>query len=70
MTILLITVVFALGSIFGLLLGHSFKKYVGVINISESGDGKKLYLLEVNGDPENLDQHKSVSFKVVSSQPY
>lgn len=42
------------------------KKYSGHISISEKPDGGKLYLLELDGDPEDIDQMKHVTFRVGS----
>lgn len=48
----------------------SDERYAGQIVLMES-EGKKLYSLELNGDPEDLDQMKEVTFKVgpLSSNP-
>lgn len=40
-------------------------KYGGVINVDETDD-KKNFSLVVHGDPEAIDQHKEVLFKVNS----
>lgn len=38
--------------------------YDGDAVVSTMSDGKKLYSLELNGDPEELDQKDSITFKV------
>lgn len=63
----------ALATFFGIVLGLSTKayntteKYAGqiVLKIDEE-TGKKLYSLELDGDPEELDQKKEVTFKIGS----
>lgn len=57
---------YLLGAIFGFPFN---KKYVGQINIGESEEGKKTYFLDLNCEPEELDQHKEVTFKIGSAQP-
>jgi uncharacterized membrane protein len=63
----------ALNTFLGVILGISTKryndsdaKYDGNIVITESESGGKLYSLEVNGDPGDIDQKKTVVFKVGS----
>lgn len=60
----------ALTAFLGVLLGvnsaaynHSSAKYDGAIDITEE-DGVKRFSLELAGDPEELDQHKEILFKV------
>lgn len=36
----------------------------GTINVSKDQSGKKLFSLEVNGDPNDLDKQRQVTFKV------
>lgn len=42
-------------------------KYDGQIVIGESESGGKLFSLELNGDPEEMEVNDSVIFKVVQS---
>jgi Putative phage holin Dp-1 len=63
----------ALNTFLGVILGISTKryndsdaKYDGNIVITESESGGKLYSLEVNGDPSEIDLKKTVIFKVGS----
>lgn len=60
----------------GVILGLSTKsynssdaKYDGKIVLKELEDGKKLYSLELDGDPQDLDQKKEVTFKIDSASP-
>lgn len=55
----------------GVLLGLSSQKYnnsdvkyAGAIDIERKADGLKVYSLNLNADPELLDQSKEVTFKV------
>jgi hypothetical protein len=55
----------------GVVLGLSTKSYnssdtpyVGTINIASTSEGNKTYELELNGQPEDIDGKKSVTFKV------
>ena len=57
----------------GVLLGLSSKAYNasdarfdGSIVISDNGEGKKVYTLELNGDPQEIDSAASVTFRVTS----
>jgi Putative phage holin Dp-1 len=66
----------ALATFFGVLLGLSTKsynasdaKYDGAIVLHQKEDGGKLYSLELNGDPADLDLKKEVAFKVVPALP-
>jgi len=63
----------ALNTFLGVVLGISTKRYNesearfdGVINISESETGKKLYSLDLNVEPGEIDQKKTVVFKIGS----
>jgi len=63
----------ALDTFLGILLGISTKmynasgaKFDGVINVTSTDGGGKLFSLELNGDPSALDQQKTVTFKVGS----
>lgn len=56
---------------FGVCLGLSSKSfdasgagYFGEITTHESPKGKKLYSLDIKGDPEEIDNRDSVTFKV------
>lgn len=39
-------------------------RFDGSIVISDNGEGKKVYVLELNGDPQDIDTAASVTFKV------
>lgn len=39
-------------------------KYAGAINVTTNDEGGKLYSLELNGDPDELDTKKTVTFKI------
>ncbi len=41
--------------------------YDGKIVISVTEEGVKNFLLELDGDPERLEEQKSVTFKIVST---
>ncbi len=41
--------------------------YDGKIVISVNEEGVKNFLLELDGDPERLEEQKSVTFKIVST---
>lgn len=43
--------------------------YDGRLVVSILKEGNKKYLLELAGDPEDLEQKKAIMFKVVSSNP-
>ena len=65
--------ILAIDTFLGLVLGLSSstyhasdEKYDGVVNIVDNPDtGKKMYTLEVKGDPEEIDTKKQITFKVV-----
>lgn len=64
----------ALDAFLGVLLGLTSKlynnsdiKYDGIIDISSGESGSKLYSLELNGDPNTLDQKSEVLFKIGSN---
>lgn len=66
----------ALATFFGVILGLSTKtyndsdaKFAGSILIGQGEGGQKLYSLEINGDPADLDQQKEVTFKIGSPLP-
>lgn len=55
----------------GLLIGYSSSTYkglheadAGVIDVHTKSDNTKTYTLVLNGDPDNLDKKKSVTFKI------
>lgn len=61
----------AVDTFLGVILGISTKaynaspdKYVGAMNIMTNDEGVKLYSLELNNDPSELDTKKSVTFKI------
>jgi hypothetical protein len=66
----------AIATFLGVLLRTSTKAYFKsdaaydgqmVVFDSEKEDGTKLYSLELNGDPADLQAKKAISFKVVNS---
>lgn len=65
--------VVAFDTFLGILLGisssnyHSETKYDGVVNVKIGEDGKKTLLLEMNGDPEKIDEQDEILFKVNKS---
>jgi Putative phage holin Dp-1 len=65
----------ALNTFQGVLLGISNKnynasdvKFDGTVVVETTESGGKMYTLELNSDPELIDQKKSLSFKVDSDQ--
>lgn len=63
-----------LATFIGVCLGISSKSfdkseagYFGEITTHESKTGKKLYSLDVKGDPEEIDERDSVTFKVAKN---
>lgn len=66
---MLIILAFLIGFALGILVRFSIKKYAGSIVIYEKEDGVKLYSLEMDGDPEELDKMKEVTFRIGSSKP-
>lgn len=61
----------ALDTFLGVLLGLSTRsynaseaRYVGTMMVQAKEDGGKLFTLELNGDPADLEQRKEVIFKV------
>lgn len=57
----------------GVILGYSNKTYYGSennfdgsIDVEDQGDGKKLFSLNLNGDPNELDSKREVTFKINS----
>lgn len=61
---MLIVVVGLVCLILGIFLGRLHQRYIGVINITENGEGGKLYSLDLDVDPEDLDLRGSVLFKI------
>lgn len=62
----------ALDAFLGILLGISSKlynqsdaRYDGAIVIEDREEGSKLYSLNLNGIPEDLDSKKEASFKII-----
>lgn len=57
----------------GVLLQFSSKGYSknldGSLKVLQKSDGKKIYSLELDGDPEDIDHKDVIQFKVVKSQP-
>ena len=43
-------------------------QYAGDINVETGEDGKKVFTLALNGDPDELENLSQVSFKIKSSQ--
>ncbi len=63
--------IMAVNTFLGVLLGYSSKsynvseaKYDGTVDIEESEDGHKLFSLNLNGDPETLQDQQEIRFKV------
>lgn len=63
-----------LATFMGVCLGLSSKQYdesqagfEGDIVVSETEAGRKLFSLEINGDPAELEQKSSVKFNVIKS---
>lgn len=61
----------AINLFLGLLIGvssksynHSDVKYAGAIVVEPTGSGGKMYNLELNGSPHDLDERNEVTFKV------
>lgn len=66
----------AVDTFLGVLLGLSTRaynaseaKYAGTMIVQSKENGGKLFTLELNGDPDELDQKKEVIFKVGTSSP-
>ena len=54
----------------GLYLGYRKKhSYDGKMFVEHTGDGKKLFTLELNLDPEVFDKRTYISFQVVPEPP-
>lgn len=61
-----------LGSIVGLssrTYNNSSARFDGHISIIDHPDGPKQYILELDSDPEDIDQKKSVTFRVGTPLP-
>jgi hypothetical protein len=43
------------------------RRHEGQIVVMEDEEGKKIFTLELNGDPEDIVRMKSVTFKVVKN---
>lgn len=59
----LIVLAFLAGVVSGLYFGVSRRKYDGQIVIQETETGK-MYSLELDGDPEEMDGKRDVRFKI------
>ena len=64
----------AIATFLGVLLGFSTRayynsdaRYDGIMDITMNGDGAKMYSLELDSDPYELDSKKDVIFKVSPS---
>ena len=53
----------------GLYLNRSEHAYDGKIFVTASDEGGKLFTLQLDGDPEELDQKRAVSFRVTKDEP-
>lgn len=61
----------AIDTFLGVVLGISTRSYnaseanfAGQINVEQKAEGGLVYSLELNGDPADLVNHKSVTFKI------
>ena len=61
-----ITVIACIDGILGARLYFKEEPYDGAMVLQDKEDGGKLFTLELNGDPERLEEMESVSFKVVT----
>ena len=64
MTIILGIALCIIFFLFGINIGRQRINYQGHISILETESGGKQYVLELDGDPEDIDQMKSVTFRV------
>ncbi len=55
--------------VIGLYLIRNEHAYDGKIFVTDSDEGGKLFTLQLDGDPEELDQKRAVSFKVTKDEP-
>ncbi len=53
----------------GLYLIRNEHAYDGAIFVTASDEGGKVFTLQLDGDPDNLDQKDSVSFRVTKVEP-
>jgi hypothetical protein len=72
-----VTTTTAVTAFLGVCLGISSKRYKesdaphdGELVVTEDGGGVKGWMLSLDGDPELLSQHKSISFKVRKVEDY
>lgn len=61
----------AFGTFLGVMIGisarsynHSDARYAGIIDVNYDDDGKKVFTLELNGEPEGIELFPEVTFKV------
>lgn len=59
---------FLFGISFTIIYARYFSKvaYDGAIVVSSPEEGKKVFSLELNGDPNDLEQKTAVTFKITS----
>ncbi len=55
--------------VIGLYLDRNEHAYDGKIFVTPSDEGGKLFTLQLDGDPEELDQKRAVSFRVTKDEP-
>jgi hypothetical protein len=65
-TVQVLAICVALNLLYNLYLKVDQRQYDGKIVIGTSENGKKLFSLELDGDPEELEPKSSVTFKIVS----
>lgn len=65
--LLVVIIVVENGTLFILSRQRRKNKYDGQMIVVEKEDGGKIFSLELNGDPEDLQDKTSISFKVVQS---
>lgn len=63
-----ILVLSAITAICGVYLLLTSRRYDGKMVISTNSDGNKIFTLELDGDPAELVDKKSIRFKVDSSE--
>jgi hypothetical protein len=70
MCILLICGIIVLTAISANVLWLKRKTHVGSIVITEQSSGKKIFSLELDKAPTEIEQMKTVTFKVVSQEEF
>lgn len=65
-TVQIIGTLAVIAALLGMRLNNEPKHYDGQL-VVERSEGGKLFSLQLNGDPEELEEQDSVSFKIVSS---